>query len=935
MSDFEKKAYIMLKAYLRDENKSIEKIKESIDTILEMSIFENCDKEEIKNKVYDEYITNIGIINPDAEFLVKDKNFNDWMKLTDVTTKCFDRYMDYLSDLDFPEDSLKKMTKSTNDILSRCANPNNLNDLKNLKKKGLVMGDIQSGKTANYTALINLAADYGYKVIVLLAGMTDSLRQQTQKRIDAGFIGAKSDSISSSIINFVGVGTEEQKYYAIPLTNTNSDFGKVVRENQNTNSSDFNKPLILVIKKNKNVLTQVKDYLKPGLHGITSDNILIIDDEADNASVNTKNNDDPSIINKLIRDLFNNFTIASYVGFTATPFANIFINPYDDKSNRDLFPSDFIVQLNEPSSYFGASKVFNNIGSMYEPKYKHIEILNPREKNFLLLTHKKDDDIFNTIPDSLKKAINDFILVNVIRTLRGKEFKHRTMMINISRFNSIQYKIYDKINEYIDLMKNTISQTYKSDFNDFIRDPYMNELYEAYNDDFFSEIRKEFTWDQIQEGLNKEIQQFIVTVVNNNNKKNRFNYDDYEEEGARVIAIGGFILSRGLTLEGLMISYFNRKANAYDTILQMCRWFGYRSGYEDLCRIYMTQENIDNFEDVIDAVSNLKEQFEQMNIENKTPEDFGLMVKQSPARLNMQMLISSGEDLQKFEKMDITAKNKMRSTESRTMILNYGGFAVDTSKMYNSKKINDDNKNIICALFNLLHEKELKLTNVNGRLMVQRIPKNLISDFVSKFKLPFLNKTFDTESLSEYIKNSVTMQEWDLVIATGSQKNIINKEENNIWDFENYRIPLVVRSFDMNNSDNIIRISGNNNRLFEPGIFNSGLNEEQLSQANANMELHKRIKLIVADYLNVQRRPLLVIYPIVLRKKDKKDNISINEYEQKAINNFNKQNPLFGIALGFPGIKTNERVTYVLNKVKIEQLSLDFEYEEEYDPNED
>lgn len=932
MTDLERKAYGMLKEFLRGENKSIEKIKESIDSILEISIFKDCDKDEIKNVIYDKYITNIGIINPDAEFLVKDQDFNNWMKKSNLPTNCFDRYMDYLRDQDFPEDSIEKMIKTTNDILTRCADPNNLNDSKNAKKKGLVMGDIQSGKTANYTALINLAADYGYKVIVLLAGMTDSLREQTQKRIDSGFIGAKSDTISSSLINFIGVGLDEKKYYAIPLTNCNSDFGKMVRENQNTNSSDFNKPLILVVKKNKSVLAQVKDYLKPGLHGITSENILIVDDEADNASVNTKNTNDPSIINKLIRDLFNNFTIASYVGFTATPFANIFINPYDEEFNKDLFPSDFIVQLREPSSYFGASKVFNNLGSIDDPKYNHIRILDPHEKNFLLLTHKKDDEIFSIIPESLKKAINDFILVNVIRTLRGKEFKHRTMMINISRFNSIQYKIEEKINDYIDIMKNTISQTYKFDFDDFIRDPYMNDLYEEYNDEFFSEIKEEFSWDQIQAGLNKEIQQFVVTVVNNNNRKNRFNYDDYESEGARVIAIGGFILSRGLTLEGLMISYFNRKANAYDTILQMCRWFGYRPGYEDLCRIYMTQENVDNFEDVIDAVANLKDQFKQMDIQNKTPEEFGLMVKQSPARLNMQMFISSGEDVEKFEKMNVTAKNKMKDTESKTITLNYSGIATDTSKMFNDVKINSDNLNTILTLFKSLENKNMYLKDVNGRLMIQRIPKSIISEFVSKYKLPFLNKSFDTEGLSEYIKNSSSMPEWDLVIATGSQNIKANGNENNIWKFYDREIPLVSRSFDMNYSDNIIRISGNKNRLFEPGIFNSGLNKEQYDNARANMKIRGGKELIAADYLNIYRRPLLVIYPLKLKKKD---TASINTFEMNAMNNFNYGTPLFGIALGFPGIKTKERVTYVLNRKKIEQLSLDFEYEEGYDPNED
>ena len=184
MSDLEKKAYRMLKEFLRGENKSIDKIKEAIDIVLEMSIFKDSNKDEIKNIIYDEYITNIGIINPDAEFLVKDKDFNNWMKSLNKTTSHFDRYIDYLRDQDFPEDSLDKMTKSTNDILARCADPNNLSDSKNSKKKGLVMGDIQSGKTANYMALINMACDYDYKLIIVLAGLTDSLRCQLPEGTD-------------------------------------------------------------------------------------------------------------------------------------------------------------------------------------------------------------------------------------------------------------------------------------------------------------------------------------------------------------------------------------------------------------------------------------------------------------------------------------------------------------------------------------------------------------------------------------------------------------------------------------------------------------------------------------------------------------------------------------------------------------------------------
>ena len=412
--------------------------------------------------------------------------------------------------------------------------------------------------------------------------------------------------------------------------------------------------------------------------------------------------------------------------------------------------------------------------------------------------------------------------------------------------------------------------------------------------------------------------------LNNSNSKNRFNYDDYQNEGARVIAIGGFILSRGLTLEGLMISYFNRKANAYDTVLQMCRWFGYRPGYEDLCKIYMTQENIDNFEDVVDAVENLKEQFTQMNIHNKTPEDFGLMVKQSPARSNTQMFISSGEELEKFEKMNITAKNKMKNTESKTITLNYSGTAADTSKL--DLKNNEENRKCIDHLFNSLQSKDLYLKDVNNRKMIQRIPKTIIADFIAKFKIPFQNKRLESESISEYIRNSTAMPEWDLVIATGDKSTKLQPGEISEWNYFGTPIPLVTRSFKMNPGEGIIRISGNKNRL-----FNSGLTKEQMEQVDKNVKTHQGTNRIAADYLNVTRRPLLVLYPLRLNKDIKK----ANDDETEAIRIVNYGEPLFGIALGFPGIFTNERVTYVLNKVKIEQLSMDFENEEDYDPNED
>lgn len=516
------------------------------------------------------------------------------------------RYAQYLRQNGMAEDTITKIELNAKRVLSYCANPGSS---QRDKKRGLVVGDVQAGKTANYIELINLACDFGYKIIVLLAGLTDSLREQTQIRIDEGFIGAKSETISE-VIDYIGVGEENKDYYAIPLTNTKKDFLKFIKENINATPEGYSKPLILVVKKNAKVLNQIESWLKPENKGITSTNILIIDDEADNASVNTKKSeDDPTIINRCIRKIFDNFSVASYVGFTATPFANIFINPDNVFELESLFPSDFIIQLRPPSNYFGAKKVFGS--------KRHLRVLDEHETYFLPAIHQKTTH-FNALPESMKEAVCSFLLACCIRTLRGHVYKHRSMLINISRFNSIHEEIRFAISQYVDELKNLITQDSYKTTSCFIRSQEANRLYSLYTcAPFFEDARKEYSFDDIKNMLIDEIVQFKIAVINNANTKNRFKYSDFSDVGARVIVIGGFVLSRGLTLEGLMVSYYSRAAAAYDSLLQMCRWFGYRTGYEDLCVVYMSQINIDNFNAVIDAVDDLKEQFAEMALKRK------------------------------------------------------------------------------------------------------------------------------------------------------------------------------------------------------------------------------------------------------------------------------------------------------------------------------
>lgn len=456
------------------------------------------------------------------------------------------RYERYLGFAHFGKNTISSVIHESEKILSFCADPES-----HERKKGLVMGDVQSGKTSNYLALASLACDYGYKLILILAGITDSLRIQTQERVDEGFVGAVSSSIGENTIKYVGVGTygSQGEYFALPLTTNENDFVKI-----SATSGDFNKPLVLVVKKNKAVLNNVKKWLKPGQYGVSSKNILIIDDECDNASVNTRRDEDPSTINGLIRDIYNNFNCSTYVGYSATPFANIFINPDDDHFGYDdLFPSDFIHRLHaSPESYFGTGKVFGNS----ENSSTHLVVLDEEEPLFLPAKHKKDYP-YPGLTQSLREAICNFLICNCIRTYRKDGTKHRSMMVNISPYNTIHEDIKNYVQDYVDLLRNTISQYDKKPLEKFLKNAEMRRIYDIYTKDLFytkssdkypfKSLNEEVPFLEIKDILFDEISKFKVVVINNKYKGDqRFKYKEYKETGARVIAIGGYVLARGL-----------------------------------------------------------------------------------------------------------------------------------------------------------------------------------------------------------------------------------------------------------------------------------------------------------------------------------------------------------------------------------------------------
>lgn len=899
-------------------NDVVQKVKQLFPIILP-ELIASPDHNAIVKNVVDHYVSEVGIQTFDPEFIDLDREAKYWLyKEKDrISHPFFDRYKLYLSNDGFEPKVIKNIELSCEQILARCANPKTTALTE--KKKGLVVGDVQSGKTANYLGLINMAYDYGYRIVVLLAGTTNSLREQTQKRTDSGVIGAKSDSIGNTI-EFLGVGLNTNEHFAVPFTNQVNDFKKFVQKNLNVAIADINKPVVLVVKKIKSVLESVAERLQSELSekGLDCRSILIIDDEADNASITTsKDPEKPTTINRCIRDIFNKFPIASYVGYTATPFANIFINPYDDESYLDLFPTDFIAQLHAPSTYFGGRLVFPN----NDTRSKYVRLISENEPNFLPVVHDKYIP-YPAMADSLKEAINSFVICNVIRTLRGHGLKHRSMMINITRFNDTQALVWERVTEYLEALRNAIEQLSDMPLTLFCKNRYCRALYELYhNDDFFKEIREgnpdigtgPVAWEAIQQGLYEEIKKFIVVVINSRNgqmnnidpsgRKKRFDYDDKKDEGARVIAIGGMVLSRGLTLEGLMTSYYSRNAGAYDTLLQMCRWFGYRPKYMDLCRIYLTQVSIDQFDAVLTATEDLKEQFSEMKLRDKKPIDFGLMIKECPDTLETTLLI--------------TSRNKMRGTQVFERRLNYSGVYADTSKMSKSPTANRQNLdafNRFCNNVSFSWKTKDGDPTTHRYYMAQNVSQHYIAQLFRDLSIPIENKKFNTNGLAEYIEDSDKFPYWDVVIANG------NSKDSSLF----MEVHPVERSFHMRSENDLIRIGGSNNRVLDPGLLNAGLWYRDGEALSAK------------EYCNHREVPILVVFPIDLKCEDEENEANAFDrvWKSEAKNGLGG-NVLLAFAYGFPGTDSKTMVKYRANAVMIDQLTAGIDLDDEDEGVED
>ena len=819
---------------------------------------------------------------------VKEKH-KEWFldRKADLDMKYWNRYRTYLINKGFSVNVVNKMDdildKLTDYLGDPCAE-------QEFQRRGLVIGDVQSGKTSNYTGLICKAADAKYRVIVLLTGTIEKLRRQTQGRIDEGFVGMKSiKRIKNDEKDaLVGVGKIDKSVSPIVLTTTESDFKTTTATSVKMNIESTNNTFLFVIKKNVTTLRQLNKWLKDyNLNGKDKINasLLMVDDESDNASVNTaKPENNPTAINAQIREMLNIFTKASYVGFTATPFANIFIDPDIDGNmeKEDIFPKDYIYSLDAPSNYIGARDIFGE-----NSKYRYmIKKLDEQElEESISLKMKKDDTVIK-IPESMKDAINNFLVGNVIRDLRNQTKTHRSMMINVSRFTNIQLQIEQIVKNYVKEIQESVRLYGKLKDEEAFKDININRLYNMYLNEFSD---KGYTWDEVKKQLLKAIEPIKVVSVNSL-KKNSL---EYEDDKIRVIAIGGFSLSRGLTLEGLMTSYVYGNTRMYDTLMQKGRWFGYRTCYEDLCSVWMTEESIEWYENISDATDELRISIKRMEEEGARPIDFGLMVRCD------------------VDSLEITARNKMRTAKEFTRNVSLSEEVIETPKIRNDIDINNNNKKAIDILIKNLGQR-ITLDSETNKIGIKEVEKNNIIEFLENYEVSNLNYQFNSKAIVEFLKNyqGPELEKWDIAFISGSSKKQIDEYGEKI----NY----VKRSFELENEGKLIRISGKRNRLGSQTDTTYGLSKEQIKeQEDKILKEDKKIlknkdKLSEKDYFRkIKRNPLLLIYFIELNKKQNENNEERIEVEKKY-----DCVPLTGIGLAIPTLE-NEVTKYAKYKINL------------------
>ena len=832
-------------------------------------------------------------IDVDRGTVITSADYEPWLQNVrrDLSWERWLAYKQLLISQERPLKVIDKLDELTDEILDLAGDPN----LEGAwARRGLVLGDVQSGKTGTYLGLFNKAADAGYRLFILLAGNTEVLRQQTQARVDEAFIGRDSarqvqrrgtDATPSKLI---GVGNiRKDLAHSVGMTTAVRDFRRSSYEATNiTIQTNAAHPYVFVVKKNKAILSALIAWLTEqatSSGGRLDVPVLMLDDESDYASINTRDDSNPTAINQALRDVLKMFTRSSYVAFTATPFANIFI---DHGVENDLFPRNFVYALEAPTNYVGSVATF---GTSEEVRNDGIQELEDVE-DLIPLRHSSTTTV-SDLPDSLIDAIRTFSAEQRNpRPARGRQTA-RAMLVNVSRYKNVQRQVFDLLAERVAQMRTAI-ELHHADRNTTHSE--LRALRKRFKDEY---AESGCTWDEVIAALAGSTRDVRVRLFNSDRDQQLASEGLSWDRPPRMIAVGGDVLSRGLTLEGLTVSYFHRKVTASDTLMQMARWFGYRDGYQDLCRLWINGDAADDYRFSADAVEDLRTDLRLMLRQGRTPEDFGLAVRKHPGALL------------------ITARNKMKSAEIARKVVGLAGRRIETTSLAvegtrSPDQVEKANRDRLKELVDSCEQQARYEPTPQDWHRWIGVDKSHIAAFLDAYFAPPVDAFFSGTTLSAWTRRNRVPQfaTWDLVIARGRS----NADETKIGT----RVfPLSARALSEPEGD-VVRVSGKSRRLAGPtdlkGLIEPAVAEladAEFAEANPGLGVPERI------YYPHLERPVLVVY--ALKQED------VEDY-------------LVALKVAIPGDPTDVRnkdgeVEYIINTVAQEQWLTEFRGDDDDD----
>ena len=810
------------------------------------------------------------IILEPANIIKDDEKYEDWLGKEDRSRWYYwpvlRRFL--LDKKGWSGPSVLSLDKETDRILGMLDSPKK----ETSDKKGLVLGFVQSGKTSNYTALIAKAADSGYRLIVVLSGTDNGLRLQTHRRLKSELVGI-NDGRS------VPVPSMGKQWHEFTRVDLNGDFraGFV-----NTAALQGSQPVLMVVKKNGPVLRRLLEWLNSASEEIKKTlPLLVIDDEADLASIDTRGSyqaeeeplpedyEPPSVINGLIRDLLNKFNRKAYVSYTATPFANILIphDNYDPRFSDDLYPKNFIVNLPKPPGYFGAEELFGPMDCIPEDGEDGIDVIRT-------ISDTDTGDYFlerSIMPPVMENAILSFVLAGAARSYRSKQDFPATMLIHITLRTIKQEQLKDLVDRKFTELKDEWRYSRK--------DRIYKRLHQLWEEDFLPVIKLKYPDKVIDfKELEFNIGTFFesVQIRSLNSVSGDSQVLDYEKEpNLKIIAIGGNKLSRGLTLEGLLISFFTRRTKQYDTLMQMGRWFGFRGGYEDLTRIYTTSELVGWFSNLAQVEAELRQDIKIYEEKQFTPFEVGLRIKAHPI-------------------MQVTSPSKRRFASEKIISKSYDARGPRTInfKFDNINVLAEREDKNLLTVKEFLHQLGNSYTQEKKGPVWSNVPAEKIINFLDKFIIDETHSDFDMPLAVEYIKKLNSKGElinWTITIC--GKESLDPKLKEVDWGLKDIKINQINRSRDK--SQNTLR------NITSPGdeaIDLSSEEEKKVEELLAkNYSKNKAIRIARSP-----TRGLILLYPISKysepdnkKEKNKKGPLYGDPDDSCARN-------LIGLAISFP-----------------------------------